>query len=228
VPRVGRIIFQLPSQPGDVRVDRAPAHCGASPPYLAKQFHAGSDCTASPHQREKEAELRTRHSYRFSIPQHRLGSGLQEDAAEANRSSQSCGGTGGKATGSSQQLLHSRDQLAYDRRVRVSGTVQFTRANEICVRAFDRKWSGDLKLMNDRPCFFVRIERFGLTELRCGSARMRLVSRFVLIVDDEDSRNASIVGAPAECPGSCVVRGMSVPTPAGAELLESYDRRGSW
>ena len=164
----------------------------------------------------------------MSIPQHRLGSRLQEDAAEANRSSQSRGSAGGKAAGSSQQLLHSRDQLTYDRRVRVSGTVQLTRPNEICVRAFDRKWSGDLKLMYDRPCLFVRIERFGLTELRCGSARMRLVSRFVLIVDDEDSRNASIVGAPAECPGSCVVRGMSVPTPAGAELLESYDRRRLW
>jgi hypothetical protein len=82
--------------------------------------------------------------------------------------------------------------------------------------------------MNDRPCFFDRIERFDLTELRCGSGRIRFVARFVLIVDDEDSRNASIVGTAAVCPGSCVVRGMSVPTPAGAELLEGYDRRRLW
>jgi hypothetical protein len=110
----------------------------------------------------------------------------------------------------------------------VSRTIQFTRANEVCFRAFDRKRSGDLKLMNDRPCFFDRIERFGLTELRCGSGRIRFVSRFVLIIDDEDSRKASIVGAAAECPESCVVGGMSVPTPAGAELLEGYDRRRLW
>jgi len=82
--------------------------------------------------------------------------------------------------------------------------------------------------MNDRPCFFDRIERFDLTELRCGSGRIRFVARFVLIIDDEDSRNASIVGTAAVCPGSCVVRGMSVPTPAGAELLEGYDRRRLW
>ena len=106
----------------------------------------------------------------------------------------------------------------------MSGAIHPTSANEICFRAFRGKRSGDLKLMDDWPCFLDRIERFDLTELWCGSRRIRFVSRFFLIVDDEDSRNASIVGAAADCPGSCVVRGMSVPAPAGAELLEGYDR----
>jgi len=223
VPRVGRIIFQLPAQPGDMCIDGPPADCGAGSPYFAKQLHPGCDRTASPHQREKKPELRAGHSYRLSSPQYRLGSGLQKNAAEANGSRESRGSTGGKTAGSSQQLLHSRDQFAYDRGVGVSGTILFIPEHEI-FRAFDRKRSGDLKLVNDRPGFFDRIKRFDLTELRCGCGRMWFVSRFVLIVDDEDSRNASIVGTAAVCPGSCVVRGMSVPTPAGAELLEGYDR----
>jgi hypothetical protein len=157
-----------------------------------------------------------------------LGGRFQEDTSKANCSSQSRGSTGGKAAGSSQQLLDSGDQFADDGGIRVSCTVQFTKTNEIRFRAFNGERSGDLKLVNDRPCFFNCVVRFGLTELRCGSGRIRLVSRFVLIVDDEDSRNASIVRAAAECPGSCVVRGMSVPTPAGTELLEGYDRRRLW
>ena len=89
----------------------------------------------------------------------------------------------------------------------MSGTIQFTRTDEICLRALDRKRGGDLKLMNDRPVFFDCIMRFDLTELRCGRGRIGFVSRFVLIIDDEDSRNASIVGTAARRPGSCVVSG---------------------
>jgi hypothetical protein len=203
VPRVGRIIFQLPAQPGDVGIHGAPADCGAGPPHLTEQLHARCDRTAAPHQSEKKPELGAGYAHRLPSPQHRLGSRLQEDAAEANRSSQSRGGTGGKAASSSQQLFHSSDQLAYDRGVRVSGTVQFTGANEICLRAFYGKRSGDLKLVNDGPGFFDRIERFNLTKLRQGSGGSRLISCFILIVDDEDSRNASIVDAAAEDRGSC-------------------------
>jgi hypothetical protein len=57
--------------------------------------------------------------------------------------------------------------------------------------------------MNDRVCLFDRIERFDLPELRGGSGGIRFVACFILIVDDEDSRNASIVGAAARGPGSC-------------------------
>lgn len=223
MPRVGRIIFQLPAQPGDMRVHRAPADRRAGSPYLAQQLHPRCDRTASPHQREKKPELRACHPYRLSPSQHRLRGRLQEDAAEANRSSQSRSSTGGKSPGPSQQLFHSGEQLAYDRRIRVSSTIQFTSASEVRFRAWDRKRSGDLKLVNDRPCFFHRIERFDPTELRRGSRGLRFVSCFILIVDDEDSRNASIVGPAAGAQGA-VVGGMSVPTPAEAEWLEGYDR----
>ncbi len=49
-----------------------------------------------------------------------------------------------------------------------------------------------------RACLFDRIGRFDWTELRRGSGRVLFVFRCVLIVDDEDSRNASIVGATAD------------------------------
>ena len=52
--------------------------------------------------------------------------------------------------------------------------------------------------MDYGACLFQRIERFDWTELRRGSGRVRFVFRRVLIVDDEDSRNASIVGAAAD------------------------------
>ncbi len=203
MPRVGRVIFELPAQPGDMGVDCASADCGAGSPHLAKQLHPRCDCTPASHQREKKPELRAGHAYRLSSPQNRLGGRLQKDAAEANRSSQSCSSTGGEAAGSSQQLFHSGNQLAYDRCVSVSGTVQFTGTSEICFPAFDGERSGDLKLMNDRPCFFDRIERCDPIKSRRGSRGIDLVSCFILIVDDENSRNASIVGAAAEGPGSC-------------------------
>ena len=84
----------------------------------------------------------------------------------------------------------------------MSGTVQFISANEVGFRAFDRKGSGDLKLMNDRASLFHCFERFNRAGLRGGSRGIRFVGRFILIVDDEDSRNASTVGK-AERPGSC-------------------------
>jgi hypothetical protein len=74
----------------------------------------------------------------LSSPEYRLRGGLQKNAAEANRSGESRGSTSGKTAGSSQQLLHSRDQFAYDRGVRMSGTIRLTQANETCFGAFDR------------------------------------------------------------------------------------------
>ena len=85
----------------------------------------------------------------------------------------------------------------------MSGAIQFSAANEICFRAFHRKRGGNLKLMNHRMCLFDRIARFSRAELRGGCGGTRFVPRFVLIVDDEDSRNASVVGEAAERPGSC-------------------------
>jgi hypothetical protein len=57
--------------------------------------------------------------------------------------------------------------------------------------------------MDYRACLFDRIERFDWTELRRGSRWVGFVFRCVLIVDDEDSRNASIVGAAADRPECC-------------------------
>jgi hypothetical protein len=99
----------------------------------------------------------------------------------------------------------------------MSCAVHFIGWTQIRVGAFGRKRSGDLKLVNDRACLFDGIERFDRGELRRGSSSVRFVSRFVLIVDDEDSRNASIMGVSAGTPQGAVVRGMSVPTPAEAE-----------
>jgi hypothetical protein len=195
VPRVGRILFQFPAQPGDMRVDRAPADCGTGSPDFAEQLHAGCDRTATPHQREKKPELCAGHAYGLSSPQHRLSGRLQKDTAKANRPSQPRSSTGWKAAGSSQQIFHSSDQLAHNRGVRVSRAVQFIRAY-----AFSWERSGDLKLVNDRAGLFDRIELFDLTGLRGSSGGIRFVSCFILIVDDEDSRNASIVGAARRSP----------------------------
>jgi hypothetical protein len=82
----------------------------------------------------------------------------------------------------------------------VSRTIQLVRMNEVCLRTCNRKRSGDLKLMYGWACLFDCIERFSRNELRRGSGCVRFVSRFVLIVDDEDSRNASIVGAARRSP----------------------------
>jgi hypothetical protein len=54
-----------------------------------------------------------------------------------------------------------------------------------------------------RACLFDRVERFDWSELRRGSGHVGFVFCIVLIVDDEDSRNASIVGTAADRPGSC-------------------------
>ena len=104
----------------------------------------------------------------------------------------------------------------------MSGTIR--RAKELCFTAFYRKRSRDLKFVNNGTCFFDRIERFNRTQVWRHICGVRLGCGFILIVDDEDSRNASIVGVEAERPGA-VVRGMSVPTPGQAGLLEGYDRR---
>jgi hypothetical protein len=77
----------------------------------------------------------------------------------------------------------------------MSRTIQLARGREGCFGAFDREWGRDLKLVDDGSCFFGRIERFDRSELRRGSGGIRCEFRFILIVDDEDSRNASIVGA---------------------------------
>ena len=72
------------------------------------------------------------------------------------------------------------------------------------------------------------------TRLRRGTDSIRFVSGSVLVVDDEDPRNASIVGARSSdstrsrgewTARRTLVTGMSVTTPAEAELLVGYDRR---
>jgi hypothetical protein len=181
-------------------VHSAPADGGAGPPHLTQELHAGCDRTTAAHQCEQESELGARHTDRLSSAQHRLRRRLQEDAPEANRSSESGGSTGGQTTSSSKQLFYSGDQLADDGRVRMSGAIQFMRAKEVGFGGFYWKRRGYLELMNDRPCLRDGIERFNRTRLR--RAGFRFVSRLILIVDDEDSRNASIVGAAAEGPGS--------------------------
>jgi hypothetical protein len=179
-----------------------PADGGAGSPHLTQELHAGCDRTTAPHQREQEAELGTRHAHRLSSAKYRLRRRLQEDAPEANRSSQAGRSTGGQTPSSPKELFHPGDQLAYDGRVRVSGTIQFVGADDVCFGGFEWKRSGYLKLMDDRACLWGRIERFNRTRLRRGSRGIRFVSCLILIVDDEDSRKASIVSAAAEGPGS--------------------------
>ncbi len=208
-------------------VHGAPADGGAGSPHLAQELHAGCDRTTAPHKCEEEAELRTRDSHRLSSAQDRLRRRLQEDAPEANRSSESGRSTRGQTASSSKQLFHPGDQLAYDGSVRVSGTIQFVEADDVCFGGLDWKRGGYLKLMDDRACLCGRFERFNRTRLRRGSRGIRFVSCLILIVDDEDSRNASIVNAQPKAQGagaSC----MSEPTPADAGLLDGHDRRRWW
>ena len=186
-----------------MRVHRATADGGASAPDLAEQLHSRCDRSPPSHQGEEEPEFRSGHPYRLSSAQNRLSSGLQEHAAEANRSRQSRSSTGRKTASSSEQLLHSRDQLADDRRVCVTGAIQLIWTNEVSLCAWERKRSRNLKFMYDRACLFVYIERFDWTELSRDSGHVRFIFFIFLIVDDEDSRNASIVGAAADRPGSC-------------------------
>ena len=127
--RICRILFQLPAQPSYMRVDSPPAHGGTGAPYLAEQLHSGRDGSPPSHQRKEEPEFRSGHPYRLTSPQYRLGGGLQEHAAEANRSSQPGGGTCGKTPSLTEQLFHSRNQLADDRSIRVSGTIQLIGAS---------------------------------------------------------------------------------------------------
>jgi hypothetical protein len=87
--------------------------------------------------------------------------------------------------------------------------------NELCFSALYRKRSRDLKLVNDGTGFFDRIERFDRSEVRRHSGGVRLVCGFILIVDDEDSRNASIVGVAADRPGSCGERYVGADTCPG-------------
>jgi hypothetical protein len=149
-----------------MRVDRAAAHGGARAPYLAEQLHSGCDRSPPSHEGEEEPEFRSGHPNRLPSAEYRLRSGLKQDAAEANRSGQSRRGTGGKTSSPAQQLLHSRDQLAYHRGVRVSRAIQLVRMNEVCLRACDRKRSGDLEFMYGWACLFDCIERFSRNELR--------------------------------------------------------------
>jgi hypothetical protein len=112
-----------------MRVDSPPAHGGAGAPYLAEQLHSRRDRSPPSHQRKEEPEFRSSHPYRLTSPQYCLGGGLQEYAAEADRSSQPRGGTCGKTPRSTEQLFHSRNQLAHDRSVRVSGAIQLIGAS---------------------------------------------------------------------------------------------------
>ena len=149
-----------------MRINRAAAHGGARAPYLAEQLHSRCDRSPPSHQGKEEPEFRSGHPYWLSSAEHRLRGGLQEDAAETNRSSQTGRGTGGKTASPAQQLLHSRDELAYDRGVGVSRAIQLLRMNEVCLCACDRKRSGDLKFMYGWACLFDCIERFSRNELR--------------------------------------------------------------
>jgi hypothetical protein len=227
VTRIGRILFQLPAQPGDMRVDRSPADGCTGPPYFAEQLHSRRDRSAPPHQGKEEPEFSSGHAYRLSTPQYRLSGGLEQNASEADRAREPRCGTGRKTASPSQQLFHTREQLTDDRGILVSGAIQLMRAEEVCFSACDRKRSGNLELVYDRPNLCDSIERLIGADIPRGGGRHRFEFRFILIVDDEDSRNASLVGAVSNAQAAGV-RGMAVPTPAPAELLEGYDRRRVW
>jgi hypothetical protein len=130
-------------------VDRAPADRGTRSPHFPQELHARRDRTAPPHQCQQEPEFRTRHSHRLSSPQYGLSRWLEQHAAETDRSSQAGRCTRRKTTSSSQQLLHSRDELAYNRRIRVTSTIWLMRPNEVSFGALYRNRSGNLKLMDD-------------------------------------------------------------------------------
>jgi hypothetical protein len=91
----------------------------------------------------------------------------------------------------------------------------------------------------DRPRFRHRVQTRGVLRLRLLRNRGRVAAGFILVVYDQNSRIASIVGGQRcgrsagstrsggpGCGGQAtsVNTGMAVTTPTEADLLEGYDR----
>lgn len=229
------IFLQLSAQPGNVSVDRSAAHRSAGPPDLPQELQPRGNGSAASHERQQEPELGTGYPHRLAAAQDRLGGWLQENASETDCPGQTGGGPGRQPPGLLKQLLYSCDQLTHHGGIRVSGSVEVCRTSSAVTRLSGLR-CGDLKLVDDRPGIGANAWAFS-RELR-RPCKIRFDSGFVLVVNDENSRNASIVGGrrctSAQHPPGAVVRGvraddvqghcMTVTTPAGAELLEGYDR----
>lgn len=213
-------------------VDRSAAHRGTSTPHLFQQLDPRGDGSTAPHQRQQQSEFGACDLDRLTPPENRPCCRLHKNASELDGAREASCSTGGQPACPLQQLLDPGDQLPYNRGIPMSGPVAMgERAGAI--RLLQRRHI-HLELVHHRPDLRLRLDS---ADVSCGGVIERTVeleARLFLVIDDENSRNASIVqdSAAAALPTRagavmmCVGTGMSDATPTATELLEGYDRTG--
>ena len=192
MPGLGGILLQLAAEPRDVGVDRPPADRRTTSPHLAEQLRARSDRPAAPHECQQEPELGAGDSHRLAFAQHRLSGRLQEDTSKSNGSGQSGCGARLQTAGLPEQLLHPGDQLPHHRGIRGAGAIEVG-GSAMSVRLWGH-WRRYLELVDDGPALGISVRLMSVAGLILQRSSIGLVPGLVLVVYDEDSRNASIVG----------------------------------
>jgi hypothetical protein len=236
VTRIGGIFFQLSPQSCDVCVDSSAAYRRASTPHLAQELDPRGDGPTTPHQGQQEPELGAGDLHRLTTAKNRPCCWLQENASELDRSREATRSAGGEPASSLQQLLDPSDQLPHNRDITMSSAVARAMSRSASAIPILLRRHVYLELVNDGMDFRISLD---CADVLCGGGVIEgaeLEAGLLLVVDDENSRNASIVhdsAAASAANGSgsgqvmCVAAtGMSDATPTATELLDGYDRTG--
>jgi hypothetical protein len=230
--RIGGIFFQLSPQACDMRIDRSAAHRSTSTPYLFQQLDPGGDGSTPPHQRQQQPEFGTCDLDRLTPPKNGPGCRLYQNVSELDGAREASCSTGGQPACPLQQLLDPGNQLPHNRGIAMSSSVALTE-RAVSLSVLQRRHVY-LELVHHWPDLRLSLARADVSCSVVIQRAIELKARLFLVIDDENSRNASSCGtAPRPALPSragavmmCVGIGMSDATPTETELLEGYDRTG--
>jgi hypothetical protein len=215
-----------------MRVNRSAAHRSTSAPDLLQQLDPGGDGSAPPHQGEQQPEFGTCDLDRLTPPKNGAGCRLYQNVSELDGAREAGCSTCRQPACPLQQLLDPGNQLPHNRGIAMSSSVALTeRVVGISVLQGRHVY---LELVHHWPDLRLSLAR---ADVSCGVVIQRTIelkARLFLVVDDENSRNASSCGTAlrpalpsrAGAVMTCVGTGMSDATPTETELLEGYDRTG--
>ena len=215
-----------------MRVDRSAAHRSTGAPDLLQQLDPGGDGSTPSHQRQQQPELGTCDLDRLTAPKNRPGCGLYENASELDGAREAGCSTGGQPACPLQQLLDPGNQLPHNRGIAMSGSVALSEG-AVTLSVFQRRHF-HLELVHHGPDLWLSLAG---GDVSCGVVIQRAIdlkARLFLVIDDENSRNASscrtalrqALPSRAGAVMMCVGTSMSDTTPTETELLEGYDRTG--
>jgi hypothetical protein len=232
VSRIGGIFFQLSPQACDMRVDRSAAHRSTGAPDLLQQLDPGGDGSTPPHQGEQQPEFGTGDLHRLTPPKNRPGCRLYENASELDGACEAGCSTGGQPACPLQQLFDPGNQLPHNRGIPMSSSFALSE-RAVSLSVLQRRHVY-LELVHHGPDLRLSLVRADVSWGVVIQRAIKLKARLFLVVDDENSRNASSCGTAlrpalpsrAGAVMMCVGTGMSDATPTGTELLDGYDRTG--